>query len=115
MAGIQMRTKLGIGSVVVVLGTFALLAMGRAPGAQAQRAKAVQQAWEYKVSVFSSNPGERLSDDERATKYEKLLNAQAREGWEPVTSLLTRNTVQTVGGGVTTRDSTSFVAFRRAR
>jgi len=110
-----MRNKLGIGSVVVVLGVFVLLAMGKAPDVQAQRAKAAHPAWEYKVSVISYNPGEKLNDDERAAKYEKLLNAEAREGWEPVTSLLTRNTVQTVGGGVTTRDSTSFVAFRRPR
>jgi hypothetical protein len=109
-----MRNKLGIGSVVV-LGVFVLLVMGKAPDLQAQRAKAVHQAWEYKVSVISYNPGEKLNDDGRAAKYEKLLNAEAREGWEPVTSLLTRNTVQTVGGGVTTRDSTSFVAFRRPR
>ncbi len=72
-------------------------------------------AWEYKVSVISYNPGERLNDDQRAARYEKLLNAEAREGWEPVTALLTRTTVQTVGGAVTTRDSTSFVAFRRPR
>ena len=110
-----MRNKLGIGSVVVVLGVFVLLAMGKAPDVQAQRAKAAQHAWEYKVGVLSYNPGEKLNDDQRAARYEKLLNAEAREGWEPVTSLLTRTTIQTVGGGVTTRDSTSFVAFRRPR
>ncbi len=109
-----MRNKFGIGSVFV-LGVLIVLAVGKAPGVQAQRAKPVQQSWEYKVSVFSYNPGEKLSDDQRAARYEKLLNAEAREGWEPVTSLLTRNTVQTIGGGVTTRDSTSFVAFRRPR
>jgi hypothetical protein len=110
-----MPNKLGIGSVVVVLGVVVFLAMGKAPDVQAQRAKAAQHTWEYKVSVISYNPGEKLNDDQRAARYEKLLNAEAREGWEPVTSLLTRNTVQTVGGGVTTRDSTSFVAFRRPR
>jgi hypothetical protein len=110
-----MRNKLGIGSVVVVLGICGLLAVGKAPDVQAQRAKAAQHAWEYKVSVISYNPGEKLSDDQRATRYEKLLNAEAREGWEPVTSLLSRTTIQTIGGGVTTRDSTSFVAFRRPR
>ena len=59
--------------------------------------------------------GKRLTDEQRAAQFEKVLNAEAKAGWEPVTSLLTRNTVQTVGGGVTTRDSTSFVAFRRPR
>ena len=44
-----------------------------------------------------------------------LLNDYARDGWEPVADLLNRSTVQTVGGGVTTRDSVSFVAFRRPR
>ncbi len=111
-----MRNKLGIGSVVIaLLGVSFVLAMGQAPELRAQRAKAVRLAWEYKVSVISYNPGERLNDDQRAARYEKLLNAEAREGWEPVTALLTRTTVQTVGGAVTTRDSTSFVAFRRPR
>jgi hypothetical protein len=109
-----MHTKLGLGSVVVLLGIVAFLALGKAPIAEAQRAKA-DHAWDYKVSVISYNPGERLTDEQRAAQFEKLLNAEAKQGWEPVTSLLTRNNVQTIGGGVTTRDSTSFIAFRRAR
>jgi hypothetical protein len=71
--------------------------------------------WEYKVGVFSYNPGERMSDELRAAFYERTLNEQARKGWEPIGSLLTRDTVQTVGGAVTTRDTTSFVAYRRPK
>jgi hypothetical protein len=71
--------------------------------------------WEYKVGVFSYNPGERLTDAERRAFYERTLNEQAREGWEVVGSVLNRDAVQTVGGGVTTRDSISFVAYRRAK
>jgi hypothetical protein len=44
-----------------------------------------------------------------------VLNDQARQGWEPVGAVLTRATVQTVGGAVTTRDTNSFVAYRRRR
>ena len=72
-------------------------------------------AWEYKVGVFSYNPGERMTDEQRAAFYEKTLNTQARDSWEPVGSILSRDTVQTVGGGVATRDTTSFVAYRRAK
>jgi hypothetical protein len=110
-----MRANLGIASIAVVLGTFGFLSNGNAPEAQAQRAKTERLAVEYKVIALTYNPGERLTDEQRAAQFEKVLNAEARAGWEPVTSLLTRNTVQTVGGGVTTRDSTSFVAFRRPR
>ncbi len=108
-----MRGKLGIGSIVVVLGIAALMAIGKSPEAQAQRPAGSQ--WEYKVAVVNYNPGERLTDEQRATQLEKLLNTEARQGWEPVTSLLSRTNVQTIGGGVTTRDSTSFVAFRRPK
>jgi hypothetical protein len=110
-----MRGKLGIASIAVVLVVFVFLSMGRAPEVQAQRAKTDHHAFEYKVIVLSYNPGERLTDDQRAFQFEKLLNNEAKAGWEPVTSLLARNTVQTIGGGVATRDSTSFVAFRRPR
>ncbi len=85
-----------------------------APRAEAQKDREAV-AWEYKVAPFSYNPGERLTDDQRAAFYEKTLNEQARQGWEPVGSLLSRNVVQTVGGGVTTRDSVSFVAYRRPK
>jgi hypothetical protein len=44
-----------------------------------------------------------------------MLNEQVREGWELVGSMLNRDTIQTVGGAVTTRDSTSFLAYRRLR
>jgi hypothetical protein len=50
-----------------------------------------------------------------AKRFERLLNNEAKAGWEPVASLLSRSTVQTVGGAITTRDSTSFLAFRRPR
>ena len=89
------------------------------PTAEAQKTRTektrAEQRYDYKVVCFRYNPGERLSDDARAAQFERQLNDYAREGWEPVTDLLTRSTVQTVGGGVTTRDSVSFVAFRRPR
>ena len=77
-----------------------------------QKARA-EHRYEYKVVCFSYNPGERLSDDARAMQFERLLNDYARNGWELVTDLLNRSNVQTVGGGVTTRDTITFVAFRR--
>lgn len=40
---------------------------------------------------------------------------EAREGWELVGSVLNRDQVQTVGGALTTRESTSFIAYRRPR
>jgi hypothetical protein len=112
---IIMRGRLGIASIAVVLGVLAFLSMDKAPDALAQRAKTDRIAVEYKVIALTYNPGERLTDEQRSAQFEKVLNTEAKAGWEPVTSLLTRNTVQTVGGGVTTRDSTSFVAFRRPR
>ena len=118
-----MQAKFGVGSIVVLLGVCGFLAMSKSPEAQAQRTAKTEVAaprleptsWEYKVAILSYNPGERLSDEQRAARFEKLLNAEAKLGWEPVTSLLTRNTVQTIGGGVTTRDSTAFVAFRKPK
>ncbi|HEV3163685.1 MAG TPA: hypothetical protein VGZ22_06565 [Isosphaeraceae bacterium] len=107
-----MRRELWIGTIFVGLTVLGLIAVPHVSEVKAQKPR-VEPQWEYKVSVFSYNPGERLNDEQRATQYEKMLNENSRQGWEPVTSLLTRNNVQTVGGGVTTRDSTSFVAFRR--
>jgi hypothetical protein len=90
-----------------------------APPAEAQRTRAertrAEPPYAYKVVCFRYNPGERLSDDARAAQFERQLDDYAREGWEPVAGLLTRSAVHTVGGGVTTRDSVSFVAFRRPR
>lgn len=103
-----------MGAIFVGLAVLALLSLSNHSGAQAQKARS-EVAWEYKVSVLSYNPGERLNDEQRAAQFEKLLNENARQGWEPVTSLLSRTTIQTVGGAVTSRDSTSFVAFRRIR
>ena len=82
--------------------------------AEAQKGR-IEPTWEYKVAPFSYNPGERMSDLQRAAFYERTLNEQAREGWEAVGTVLSRDVIQTVGGGVTTRDTTSFVAYRRAR
>ena len=109
-----MNRKLWIG--LVVGGLFGLVASGLSgtPEARAQKSRD-EAAWEYKVAPFSYNPGERLTDERRAASYEKTLNEQARQGWEPVGSLLSRDVVQTVGGGVTTRDSVSFVAYRRPK
>ena len=109
-----MNYKLWIG--LVVGGLFGLVLAGviRSPRAMAQKNRD-EVAWEYKVALFSYNPGERLTDEQRAAHYEKTLNEQARQGWEPVGSLMDRTNVQTVGGGVTTRDTTSFVAYRRPK
>ena len=109
-----MNRKLWIGLVIGGLSGLMLSGMVRLPEARAQKGRD-EAAWEYKVAPFSYNPGERLTDEQRAAFYEKTLNEQARQGWEPVGSLLSRNVVQTVGGGVTTRDSVSFVAYRRPK
>ena len=85
-----------------------------APPAGAQRARS-EPRYDYKVVAFEYNPGERLSHEARARQFERMLNEYARDGWEPVDDLLSRTAVQTIGGGVTTRDSVSFVAFRRPR
>ncbi len=110
-----MRGKLGIASIAVVLGTVIFLWADKAPEVQAQRAKSDRVAYEYRVVTFTYNPGERLTDEQRAAQFEKMLNFEAKAGWEPVTSVLSRTSIQTIGGGVSTRDSTSFVAFRRPR
>ena len=109
-----MNRKLWIGLIAGSLSGLLLSGMFRIPEAKAQR-RTEEPVWEYKVAPFSYNPGERLTDAQRAAFYEKTLNEQAREGWEVVGSVLSRNVVQTVGGGVTTRDSVSFVAYRRAK
>lgn len=109
-----MRRSIGIGLIVgAVFGAGAGTAW-RSSEAVAQKARGHAQ-WEYKVGVFSYNPGERLSDKQRAAYFERELNQHASQGWEPVGSLLSRDTVQTVGGAITTRDTTSFVAYRRKR
>ncbi|WP_435018671.1 hypothetical protein TA3x_000656 [Tundrisphaera sp. TA3] len=101
---------------LVAVGAFGL-GLGstmRLPRAVAQKPRD-DATWEYKVAVVSFNPGERRTDEQRAAILERTLNEQARQGWEPVGSLLSRDAVQTVGGAVTTRDTTSFLAFRRRR
>jgi hypothetical protein len=97
----------GLASLVAAYGL-------RAREARAQRAR-TEPPWEYKVGVLSYNPGERVTDEQRRAFYERTINDHAREGWELVGSLLNRDTVQTVGGAVTVRDSISFVAYRRPR
>ncbi len=109
-----MRRSLWVGLIVGGFLGAGLSAALRSPEAAAQKVRDDGQ-WEYKVGVFSYNPGERLSDERRAALYQRVLNEQAGQGWEPVGSVLTRDTVQTVGGAVTTRDTTSFVAYRRRR
>lgn len=106
------RTWFGLALCAFIAGTLASGLV--APPAEAQKTRP-DQRYEYKVICLSYNPGERLSDEARATRFERLLNDHARDGWEPVTDLLSRSTVQTIGGGVTTRDTISFVAFRRPR
>ncbi len=103
--------------IALIVGGLAGLGMGatlRLPEAVARKARDEPQ-WEYKVGVFYYNPGERLTDERRAAIFERELNEQARQGWETVGTVLTRDTVQTVGGAITTRDSISFVAYRRRR
>ena len=109
-----MRHRIRIGLIVVGVVGIGLGWTLRAPEAAEQKGRDEAQ-WEYKVGVFAYNPGERLTDERRAAFYEKVLNDHARQGWEPIGSLLSRDTVQTVGGAVTTRDTTSFVAYRRKR
>ena len=109
-----MRRTLWIGLIVGGLACLGLGTTLQLPEAVAQKARDEPQ-WEYKVGVFYYNPGERLTDERRAAIFERELNEQARQGWEPVGTVLTRDTVQTVGGAITTRDSTSFIAYRRRR
>ena len=109
-----MGRRLWITLIVVGVFGMGLGASLRFPQAVAQKPLADAQ-WAYKVGVFYYNPGERLTDERRAAVFGRELNEQARQGWEPVGTVLTRDTVQTVGGAVTTRDSTSFVAYRRRR
>jgi hypothetical protein len=109
-----MKRTLWTGVVIIALLGAGLCSLLPPREASAQKGND-DVRWEYKVSVFSYNPGERLSDERRAAQFERTLNKQAGQGWEPVGSILTRDTIQTVGGAVTTRDTTSFVAFRRRR
>ena len=109
-----MRRTLRVGLIVGGLSGLGLISTPHYREAVAQKT-CDEPSWEYKVGVLSYNPGERLTDEQRAASYERSLNEQARKGWEPVGSLLTRDTVQTVGGAVTTRETTSFVAYRRRR
>ena len=109
-----MRRTLWIGLIVGGITGWGLGSTLHFRAALAQKPRD-EAPWVYKVGVFSYNPGERLTDERRAASYERALNEQARQGWEPVGTLLTRDTVQTVGGAVTTRDTTSFVAYRRRR
>ena len=107
-----MSRRLWIGLIVGGLSGVGLGSSLRFPEAVAQRTPDAVR-WDYKVGVFYYNPGERLTDERRAAVYERELNEQAREGWEPVGTILTRDTIQTVGGAVITRDSASFIAYRR--
>ncbi|WP_435006583.1 hypothetical protein P12x_004111 [Tundrisphaera lichenicola] len=109
-----MRRNLWVG--LIVGGILGLVANGviLTPLVRAQKVR-TEPAWEYKVAVFSYNPGERMTEEQRAAFYERTLNEQARLGWEAVGTVLSRDVVQTVGGGVTTRDTSSFVAYRRLK
>ena len=109
-----MRRRLWTALIVGGLSGIGLGASLRLPEVVAQRIPDGVQ-WDYKVGVFYYNPGERLTDERRAAVFERELNEQARQGWEPVGTVLTRDMVQTVGGAITTRDSTSFIAYRRRR
>ena len=109
-----MSRKFGLLAAVVALGGLGLLAAPLVLEAQvAGRVKAQEITYEYKVSPIAYNPGERLTDDQRAKIYEKSLNDNAKKGWELVGSIMGRTEVQTVGGGVTSRETLSFLAFKR--
>jgi hypothetical protein len=109
-----MSRRVVIGLLIVGMCGLGLAWTWAVPEARAQKPRE-EAVWEYKVGVYSYNPGERMTDEQRAAFYARTLNEQARQGWELVGSVLTRDTVQTVGGAVTTRDTTSFVAYRRPR
>ena len=109
-----MNRKLWLGLIVGGLTGLVLSGMLMLPEAKAQK-RSEETAWEYKVAPISYNPGERATDAQRAAAFEKALNTHAREGWEAVGSILSRDTVQTIGGGVTTRETVSFVAYKRPR
>ena len=109
-----MTRSLRFGLIAAAAIIPAALLAPRIPEARAQKDRE-PIAWEYKVGILSYNPGERLTDAQRAAEFAKALNQEARQGWEPVGPLLSRTEVQTVGGGVTTRESTSFLAYRRPR
>lgn len=109
-----MQRMLPIATLATLLAGLALgLVVRGIPQARGQRPEAPR--WEYRVGWFSYNPGESLNDEQRRLVFEKELNARAAEGWEPAGVILDRNVVQSVGGSVVTRDSVSFVAFRRPR
>lgn len=100
---------------VAVLAGLGMMAAPLMLEAQLTRTRPEETTWEYKVAHIIYNPGERLTDDQRANAYEKAINENAKKGWELVGSILDRDTVQTVGGGVTTRDTVSFLAYKRAK
>jgi hypothetical protein len=101
---------LALASLVVAIGASAMLATP----AGAQKARG-EPRYEYRVVPFRYSPDERLGAEARAKRFEHLLNEYARDGWEPVLDLLNRSAVQTIGGGVTTRETITFIAFRRPR
>jgi hypothetical protein len=109
-----MNRKLRIGLIVGGLTGLVLSGTLMLPEAKAQK-RTEETLWEYKVAEITYNPGERATDAQRAAAYEKTLNTYGREGWEAVGSILGRNIVQTIGGGVTTRETVSFVAYKRPR
>ncbi len=109
-----MRRKIWMAAILVGFTGLGLISMLQSHGSAAQKTTEDAQ-WAYKVGVISYNPGERLTDEQRAAVYERTLNDHARQGWEPIGTILSRDTIQTVGGGVTTRDTKSFVAYRRRR
>ncbi len=109
-----MKRTIRIALIADGLASLAAAYSVRPPAANAQRT-GTGSLWEYRVRVLSYNPGERLKDDQRRALYERTINEEAREGWELVGSVLDRDQVQTVGGAITTRESTSFIAYRRPR
>lgn len=106
--------KLWVGLLIGGFCGIGLTSLLRPADAFAQKVRDDVQ-WDYKVGIFVYNPGESITDEKRAGIYERAIKEHATQGWEPIGSILSRDTVQTIGGGVTTRDTTSFVAYRRKR
>ena len=75
-----MTRKLCWATALSTLIALGILATAQAPQARGQKvATAVETQWEYKVTIFSYNPGEQLSDERRAARFEKTLKARGIE------------------------------------
>ena len=74
-----MRRTLWIGLIAVGLTGLGLVSTPHHREAAAQKTRDESQ-WVYKVEIFSYNPGDRLSDEQRAASYERALNERLARG-----------------------------------